>query len=267
MKLAIAIPSSSLTDEGTLLDKSRKLSQIGRTCAIFKVNTIYIYKVGRYVSDTSFMATILKYMETPQFLRKQLFSKINDLKYAGVLHPLKISSHITPSNPKKIQANDIREGVIISLKGKKFFYLGINHLIQYFGKEKVGKRVTIKFKEGYPKLIPQIISKDEVPVYWGYTVKERSDLFSLISSWKGNSILTSRKGKIITEPTIKQIKNSSKPLLVVFGSPEKGIHEVLGNNIKKIQNSKTLNFFPNQATETVRLEEAIMGTLAILNTV
>ncbi|GIS74074.1 MAG: hypothetical protein CM1200mP11_2890 [Nitrosopumilaceae archaeon] len=28
---------------------------------------------------------------------------------------------------------------------------------------------------------------------------------------------------------------------------------------------KSLNFFPNQATETVRLEEALLGTLAIIN--
>ena len=35
--------------------------------------------------------------------------------------------------------------------------------------------------------------------------------------------------------------------------------------MNKVQNAKSLNFFPNQATETVRLEEAILGTLAILN--
>jgi len=35
--------------------------------------------------------------------------------------------------------------------------------------------------------------------------------------------------------------------------------------MSKLQNSKTLNFFPNQATETVRLEEALLGTLSIIN--
>ena len=60
--------------------------------------------------------------------------------------------------------------------------------------------------------------------------------------------------------------DSQKPTLVVFGSPEKGIHEILGSKMKNVQNAKSLNFFPNQATETVRLEEAILGTLAIINT-
>ena len=64
---------------------------------------------------------------------------------------------------------------------------------------------------------------------------------------------------------IKKYDILDKDTLVVFGSPEKGINEILGNNIRKIQNVKTLNFFPNQATETIRLEEAILGTLSILN--
>ena len=52
---------------------------------------------------------------------------------------------------------------------------------------------------------------------------------------------------------------------MVFGSPEKGIYEILSENIKKTQNANIYNFFPNQATETVRLEEAILGTLSALN--
>ena len=35
--------------------------------------------------------------------------------------------------------------------------------------------------------------------------------------------------------------------------------------MKNIQNAKILNFFPNQATETVRLDEALLGTLSIIN--
>lgn len=96
MKLSIAIPDSSLSDESTKLDKSRKISEIARACAIFKINTIYIYQDGNNKEDRSLMMTIFRYLETPQFLRKRLFPKMNDLKFAGVLHPLKIPSHITP---------------------------------------------------------------------------------------------------------------------------------------------------------------------------
>jgi len=56
-----------------------------------------------------------------------------------------------------------------------------------------------------------------------------------------------------------------EPILIVFGTTNKGIYDILGTDIKKIQNVKIFNFFPNQATQTVRLEEAILGTLSIIN--
>jgi len=68
LKLSIAIPDSSLSDESTKLDKSRKISEIARACAIFKINTIYIYQDGANKEDRSLMVTIFKYLETPQFL-------------------------------------------------------------------------------------------------------------------------------------------------------------------------------------------------------
>ncbi|MDH3203998.1 MAG: RNA methyltransferase, partial [Nitrosopumilus sp.] len=109
------------------------------------------------------------------------------------------------------------------------------------------------------------INKSETQSYWGYSVKERANLFSLLSEWKGNIIITSRKGKTVTKEQISKYTKSDHSILVVFGSPEKGIHEILGGKMKNVQNAKSLNFFPNQATQTVRLEEALLGTLAIIN--
>ncbi|MDH5666360.1 MAG: RNA methyltransferase, partial [Nitrosopumilus sp.] len=146
-----------------------------------------------------------------------------------------------------------------------FVDVGINQLIPFFGKTPIGKRVTIQFKEGYPKLSVKEIDKSEVKYYWGYSVKERANLFSVLAEWKGNIIITSRKGKTATREQISKYTKSDQPTLVVFGSPEKGVHEILGGKMKNVQNAKSLNFFPNQATETVRLEEALLGTLAILN--
>jgi len=233
---------------------------------MFKIDTIYVYQDGgNNKQDGNLLVMILKYLETPQFLRRRLFPKMNDLKFAGVLQPLKITSHITPSNQKKIIRGDVREGIIVSVKGKKFVDVGINQLIQFYGQTGVGKRVTVQFKEGYPKLSVKEIDKTEAPGYWGYSVKERANLFSIFSEWKGSVIITSRKGKTATKEQISKYTTSDQPVLVAFGSPEKGIHEILGGRMKNVQNAKSLNFFPNQATETVRLEEALLGTLAILN--
>lgn len=258
MKLSVAIPTSSLSDETTKLDKTRKISILARACAIFHVETIYVYSESNN-TDKNLLVTVLRYLETPQFLRKQLFPKMNELKFAGVLHPLKIPSHVISSDPKKIMAGDIREGIILNVKGKRFVDVGINHLISYFGKQKVGRRVTVQFKSGHPNYSIKEISKNNIGQYWGYMVKERSSLQSLLTEWQYNVILATRKGKQVTSEKIK----FDKPILVVFGSPDKDIHEIC--NVKKIQNAKQLNFFPNQATETVRLEEAVLGTLSILN--
>ena len=265
MKISVAIPTSSLQDESLKIDKTRKISVLARACAIFKIDTIYVYQEGNNGSDGNLMSMILKYLETPQFLRRRLFQKMNDLKFAGVLHPLKIPSHNTPTNAKKIIAGDIREGIIVSVKGKKFVDVGINQLIQFYGKTPTGKRITIQFKEGYPRLSVKEIDNVGSEKYWGYEVKERSNLFSLLSEWKGNVIITSRKGKTVTKEQLEKYTKSDDPTLVVFGSPEKGVHEIIGGKMNKVQNAKSLNFFPNQATETVRLEEALLGTLAIIN--
>src|SRR3990172_1897731 len=221
MNISIAIPDSSLSDEITQKEKSSKISRIARACAIFQVDEIFIYHetLGEK-SDAMLMSTILKYLETPQYFRIYLYSKIDLIKYS---------------------------------------------LILYFGKADIGQRITVQFKSEYPNFSVKEILKDTLKDYWGYKVKERGNLFSTLSTWDGQIILTSRKGKMISQEFSKWFLESKKPILVVFGSPERGLHEILGGKIHQIQNSKILNFFPNQATETVRLEEALIGVLSILN--
>lgn len=266
MTLSIALPDSSLSDEITQKEKSAKVSKIARACAIFQIDEVFIYhETMGEKSDALLMVTILKYLETPQYFRRNLYPKMDLLKYSGVLHPLNIPSHSKISDPAKIKSGDIREGIVISIKGKKFVDTGIKHLVQYFGKEKIGQRITVQFKTGSPDFAIKEISRDDVKVYWGYKVKERGSLLSLLSTWDGNIILTSRKGKIISKESLNLFSQSNKPTLIIFGSPERGLHEILGGKINQIQNSKILNFFPNQATATVRLEEAIIGVLSILN--
>jgi hypothetical protein len=204
-------------------------------------------------------------LETPQYLRRSLFPKISELKFAGILSPLKIPHHIYTSDSAKIKAGDIREGVVFFAKGGKFVDVGLDKPIPYFGDEKEGRRLTVKFKTGFPDLSIKQISKGEISQYWGYEVKESANLRTLLSNWNSNLILTSKKGKIIHKNQKYFDELSSSDVLVVFGSPEHGVHEILGSAIHSIPKSQTLNFFPDQATETVRLEEALLGTLSILN--
>ena len=266
MDLSIAIPDSSLQDESTLLYKTKKVSIIARACAIFKINQIIIYKdKSGNRNDSMLLSTLLKYLDTPQYFRRQLFPKSKFLSYSGVLQPLNIPNHMVTSNPKLIKNGDLRDGLILNYKGKKFVDIGINKPIPYFGKMKSGMRTAVKIVDTKPKFTIKEISREDVKDYWGYKVKERGNLFSILSSWTGKIILTSKKGKIFTASDTEKFTKSNDSVLLVFGTTNKGIHEILGADIKKIQNSKIFNFFPNQATQTVRLEEAILGILSIIN--
>jgi predicted SPOUT superfamily RNA methylase MTH1 len=54
--------------------------------------------------------------------------------------------------------------------------------------------------------------------------------------------------------------------LIVFGTPKKGVDEMLALEGRSIDAYKYVhNMFPFQATKTIRLEEAILGSLSILN--
>ena len=266
MDLSIAIPDSSLQDESVTLHKTKKVSMIARACAIFKINQIFIYQDGKgNKNDSVLLSTLLKYLETPPYFRKQLFSKTKLLKYSGVLQPLNISNHLTTSDQKLVKIDDTRDGLVINYKGKKFVDIGINQLIPYFGIAKPGTRIAVKITSTQPKFTIKEISRIDVKNYWGYKVKEKGNLFSALSSWEGKIILTSRKGKVCTASSLEKIIRSKEPILIVFGTTNKGIHEILGPHIKKIQNSKIINFFPNQATQSVRLEEAILGILSVIN--
>jgi len=61
-------------------------------------------------------------------------------------------------------------------------------------------------------------------------------------------------------------KNSSKTL-VAFGAPAQGLYEIVNREHKNLDHEVdyVVNAIPDQATETIRTEEAVYVTLSILN--
>ena len=266
MTISVAIPDSALKDEKTLENKTRKIGLIARACSIFKVNEIIIYRDGKdNQHDATLLITILKFLETPQYFRKQKFPYSNMLKFTGILPPLKIPNQTGTSDYKLLKPGDIREGLIIKLKGKKFVDLGIKKLISYNGKNQIGKRIIIKINHIKPDISLKEITKEQIDGYWSYNVKQSGNLLSVLSNWNGLMILTSKNAKFWNNTLSEKIKNTKLPILLVFGTTDKGLHDMLGKRIHELPDSKLINFFPNQGTETVRLEEALLGVLGIIN--
>lgn len=258
---SVAIPDSSLTDESTKLAKARKISQLARSMAIFGVKEVLVYKDGDNPNDRSLLLTILHYMETPQFMRKHLFPKMSELKFAGVLHPLAIPSHSVSSDAKSIRPGDIREGLAVTLRGRRYVDVGVNHLFAVEGAKRDG-RVTVQFPPNVPVSTAHVIPSENASQYWGYKVRERSSVASLLRQWPGRIIIATKSGKVATKSRISSTYKDST--LVVFGSPKRDVIDIAGGRLQA-NNMVQLNFFPHQNTRTIRLEEAILGTLSILN--
>lgn len=269
--LWVAIPDSALSDEQTKRDKSTKIAQFARACSIFRVKRIYVYHdpLSQFEKDDGILLrTILRYLDTPQYLRKALYPKMSHLEFAGILHPIKAPHHKPAQDIKTVKAGDVRTGVIAKVKGQLFVEAGLGSLVPFDGEGFEGKKVNVKFTSPFPKLRAIEATDLDIFEYWGYEVKEVPSVVKLLSSVENTVILvTSRKGTYFknTEVKLAERIKTAENVLVIFGAPKHGVQEILAKEKSSARPEFLVNMFPNQATETVRLEEAILGTLAILN--
>src|SRR5215467_1255431 len=271
--LWVAIPDSALSEQETKRDKSIMVSQIARACSIFRVTRIYIYhdKISKFTKvDSNLLKILLNFLNTPPYLRKSVYPIMDQLQFSGILHPIIAPHHKPIQELRTIKKGELRIGLIVQRGGKIFADVGLKDLIIYKGKARVNAILTLKFMATYPHQYVTEAAADAIGNhYWGYDVFESSDLTSLIKNHPNTvMLLTSRSGVKFThiENRILERLRSLRSLLVVFGARRSGLPEILkseGFNINTIE--FVVNCFPMQGTKTVRLEEAILGTLAITN--
>jgi Uncharacterized conserved protein len=268
--LSIAIPDSCLIESQTILDKSYKISQISRSCSIFRINKIMIYhdrSVKAEKIDRKILKTILEYLDTPPYLRKKIYPKMWILKHTGILPPIKSPHHKGLIEVKDITGDEIRFGVVVKQNDSLYVDVGLGELIRYNGTQ-IGKKVLVKISVKEKSLFAEDISKDEIDGYWGYDVQFADSLSTLIENRKYLVMMTSVEGAQFTKHAMDFMSRVkiSKNLLIVFGGPKFGLRRILESESKRITNKDYFfNMFPKQGTQTVRLEEAILGTLSIVN--
>jgi len=263
--LRIAIPDSSLSEQASLLKKSLKLGSIARACGIFCVDRIYIYRDegGKHRSDGEFAKLFLEYLETPQYLRKRLFGMDERLKYVGLIPPLKLPHHKPKVPIEGLALGELREGVVIRSGRESLVDVGLEQPVLVRRRLEEGKRVTVRI-EGKEPLFGSLAKPTG---YWGYRVKLVGTLPKLLSSLGGTVVITSRKGRDVR--SVMERLRDLGTVTLVFGSPRRGVGEILQDYGRSPEEFTefVLNTFPGQCVETVRLEEAIMGSLAIFNLV
>lgn len=289
------IPTLTMAVAGSIIDNAQSLelatrlaSQIARAAAIFRIDEIVVFDNKRNSginggvklfdgneSGTSFLVRVLRYLETPQYLRKALFPKNNSLRYVGMLPPLDAPHHL-----RKHEWASYREGITLKKKTRNasatLVDVGLSKNIEVEGVHEPGIRVTVAMgtNQNLDSDIPrQVVSsskpREDAGMYWGYKVRYASNISSVFMEcpYKGgydHSLGTSEHG--LTISSSKLTIPAFRHLLIAFGGLaglEESIRE--DNNYKGKDPREVFNLYlntcPHQGSRTIRTEEAILISL------
>ncbi|KAG8180935.1 hypothetical protein JTE90_013941 [Oedothorax gibbosus] len=247
--VTIALPGSILDNAQSPELKTYLAGQIARAAAVFKVNEIVVF------SETSFenlddeqhlklyrknhgcmqLIKILQYLECPQYLRKYYFPIHKDLEYAGLLNPLDLPHHLRVDEYSRF-----REGTVINKPVKpgkgSFVYIGLKELAVIDKVLEENVRVTVKLDDVQTNK-RHLLGTAVFTTFWANPPKGLTSVF-----WH---------------------------LLIVFGGL-KGIEGFLeaDESIEVKEASSLFHYYlntcPLQGSRTIRTEEAILITMAVL---
>src|SRR5215467_5387424 len=101
--VAVAVPASLTMDIPHLREKTSRIGYLGRSLAIFRVEQVLIYldqdnEPAR--REARLVEKILRFQETPPYLRRELFTVDKDLAFTGILPPLRTPSHPDRKQPE-----------------------------------------------------------------------------------------------------------------------------------------------------------------------
>ena len=267
----ILIPSSLTMESRDSRVNTLKVGQIARAAAVFQYNRIVIYRDPEY-NDSRFISMVLRYMDTPQYLRRMLIPRREELRHVGVLPPLRTAHHPLNSRSESLKIGEFRVGAVVESVGSDggvWVEIGVDRPIplRTGGRYSVGQRLCVRIFSQEP-LAAEPVDQLDIPIYWGYETEVVEDLEAYLDSRKDALvILTSKKGKTADPEILQNLAQTGRKrdLAVVFGSPARGVDAFL--SAKAIGRYEMINTIPHQGTETVRVEEAVFSTLALLNLV
>lgn len=278
--VSVVFPSSVIYPLDNLMIATIRLGYIARAAAIFRVSRIIVYnerdnEVFRKLQEISY--EILEYLSYPQYLRKIKFKMKPHLKYVGALPPLKTPNHAVARKLSEVNLGDVREGIITKISGSKAevelgleskFYLKLNNKDN---KEvKVGQKMLFRLKD--IKNFEVETAEERKDKFWCYKVEKTPlTLGTLLARSKESfRIGTSRLGTPFysAKETIKK-GSEEKDLLIAFGGPKRGLKEILLEEKINLYDlfDVVVNTAKDQGVATIRTEEAIFISLAVINEV
>jgi len=270
VSVTVAIPSSVLEVEPGLLLKTLRVHQIIRYSSIYGVSRIALYKdpftsPGAHERYVQLFGKLHRYLLTPPYLRRKLIPLDPDLRYVGLLDPLRLKAY---NVSKHGVVGEIRIGL---LEGSRVD-VGLKEL---FILENPSECTSIKNGMVIVELTslnPPTAKCVDFKPYMGPELEVYASLTEVVDEYaekhgeKTLILATSRFGRV---PSIKTLTELSKQdsILVLFGAPRYGLYEIAraeGFNLED-RVADVWNTIPGQCVKTVRTEEALIATLAIIN--
>ncbi|MBO3833027.1 MAG: hypothetical protein FGF51_06525 [Candidatus Brockarchaeota archaeon] len=277
MQVSILLPASVIGVSEDLRIKTFRAGLVGRAAAIFMVDEIIIYldnHDAESMGNQKVFSKLLNYMVVPQYLRRLVFKKQEELRFAGLLPPLKIPSHTVPASLKHIKPGSFRLAVVVKAeRGRLVLEAGLEKTLLAPVPDppletKVGSIVLAKVEDP-SRLSARIVSPRESPFYLGYRVSTpRRTLGEFLRSVDAVKIGTSKYGEPVWRRLgeLRRLFSSGKRVMVAFGSPSMGLREMLAGEGVRVEDvfSILVNTVGEQGVETVRTEEALYITLPLV---
>ncbi|KAI3459370.1 hypothetical protein Pfo_016033 [Paulownia fortunei] len=287
--ITVAVPGSIIDNAQSLELATRLAGQVARAATIFRIDEVVVFDNKSTSEDASteimetdsdenesgaaFLMRILRYLETPQYLRKSLFPKHNSLRFVGLLPPLDAPHHLRKHEWAAYREGITREKLDQGSVGT-LVDVGLSKNVMIDQVLEPGRRATVKMgtnrnlDAGPRKIVPSSRPREE-GMYWGYKVRYASNISSVFKNcpYQGgydHRIGTSEHGLVInsSELTLPSFRH----LLIAFGGLA-GLEECVeedenlkGKNVHDIFDSY-LNTCPHQGSRTIRTEEAIFISL------
>lgn len=295
--VSVAIPSSIVENAQSAELKATLVGQLARALTIFAVDEIIVYEdqssappskdAEGHSRAMAFMTRNFQYLETPQYLRKQLLGMQADLRWVGLLNPLDAPHHL-----RKNEWLAYREGVVLEEDSAPapheknrdgtpagcWLNCGLHAPVWVEGQAiPPGIRVTVRMDDetssGNVTYKGTAVAPDEprtkMGLYWGYQTRIAKSFKAVFDEcpFDGGYDLTmgtSERGEALGLSKLQKHKH----FLLAFG-PLGGFEEVIRDPLSGYKSStdpatlfsRYVNIYPNQSSRTIRTEEALIMCL------
>ena len=276
--LTLLVPSSVVREAEDKREATRKLGYVARAAAVFRADRLLVFpdREGERRWGEEFVRVVLQYAATPPYLKDEVWGKRDELQFAGILPPLRVSSQ-TVADP---DGSVTHQGIVtkVGSEGRVRVTCGLQHPISLMvppgmATPAEGERVTVRISSREP--VRARLVDEPTP---GFDV-ECMDLSAALSDEPGLRIAASEYGEELSHARLGDLlPQLAGGMSVAFGSPGRGLPEILGLEPEAVSAAvaagdhvestpgfdRWLNTIPRQGSETVRTEEAMFASLGCL---